>query len=178
MNTRSLLVWSYPCPACVSHGSITSCFSCFLISCLLSDPFYFVKWFQTIPLLLLFCVFYFDELFVKFWNYFFFQWLAEFPWHKHFDLVFFIFWPHSMTSMWDLSSLTRDGTRAPCCGSRVLTTGPPGETLARCFFIVILFNSIQVFNFFVDNLNLSRIFLILSKLKIYWHVIVHYIIII
>ena len=29
--------------------------------------------------------------------------------------------------MWDLSSRTRDQTRAPCSGSRVLTTGPPGK---------------------------------------------------
>ena len=34
---------------------------------------------------------------------------------------------------------------------RVLITGPPGDTLARCFSTVILFNSIQVFNFFLGK---------------------------
>ena len=29
--------------------------------------------------------------------------------------------------MWDLSSLTGDGTRAPCNGSAVLAAGPPGK---------------------------------------------------
>ena len=29
--------------------------------------------------------------------------------------------------MWDLSSSTRDQTCAPCIGSAVLTTGPPGK---------------------------------------------------
>ena len=33
--------------------------------------------------------------------------------------------PHSM---WDLSSQTRNGTRAPCTGSTVLTTLPPGNS--------------------------------------------------
>ena len=31
--------------------------------------------------------------------------------------------------MWDLSSLTRDQTHAPCSRSSVLTTGPPGKFL-------------------------------------------------
>ena len=32
-------------------------------------------------------------------------------------------------SMWDLSSLTRNGTCAPYIGSAVLTTRPPGKSL-------------------------------------------------
>lgn len=30
--------------------------------------------------------------------------------------------------MWDLSSMTRDQTHAPCSTSVVLTTGPPGKS--------------------------------------------------
>ena len=39
-------------------------------------------------------------------------------------LFFFLAAPHGM---WDLSSLARDRTRAPCSGSTVLTAGPPGK---------------------------------------------------
>ena len=35
--------------------------------------------------------------------------------------------------MWNLSSPTRDGTRAPCSGSAVLTTGPPGKSRQTLF---------------------------------------------
>ena len=43
-------------------------------------------------------------------------------------LLSFFFWP---CSMWDLSSLTRDQTCAPC--TAVLTTGPPGKSLTVPF---------------------------------------------
>ena len=33
----------------------------------------------------------------------------------------------ALCSMWDLNSLTGDGTRAPCSGSAVLAAGPPGK---------------------------------------------------
>ena len=51
-------------------------------------------------------------------------------WILLFLILFFIYFcflamPHGM---WDLSSLTRDRTCAPCIG-RVLTTGPPGKPL-------------------------------------------------
>ena len=38
--------------------------------------------------------------------------------------MFWFFWPQGM---WDLTSLTRDGTHTPCEGE-VLTTGPPGKS--------------------------------------------------
>ena len=39
------------------------------------------------------------------------------------------------SSLWllGLNSLTRDQTRAPCVGSQVSTTGPPGKSLALIF---------------------------------------------
>ena len=43
--------------------------------------------------------------------------------HLKFYIYLFIF------GMWDLSSSTRDQTCAPCIGSAVLTTGPPGRSL-------------------------------------------------
>ena len=43
----------------------------------------------------------------------------------NFNFFFFLAAPHGM---WDLSSQTRDRTRAPCSGSTVLTTGPPGKS--------------------------------------------------
>jgi len=36
--------------------------------------------------------------------------------------------------MWDLSSLTRDGTHALCSGSKVLTTGLPGSLYTLFIF--------------------------------------------
>ena len=103
-----LVVW-YPCPTCVSHASITSCFYCFLISCLSSDPCCFTKWVQTISFLLLFCVLYFGEL----WNLelCLLSMIGRTLWHNHFGLVF-----------------------------------------SYCY------RNIQVFNFFLGNLNFSRIF--------------------
>ena len=44
-----------------------------------------------------------------------------------FCLFVFPFW--QCHSMWDLSSPTRDQTHAPCSGSAVLTTKPPGKSL-------------------------------------------------
>ena len=41
-----------------------------------------------------------------------------------FCFMFWFFWPQGM---WDLTSLTRDGTHTPCEGE-VLTTGPPGKS--------------------------------------------------
>ena len=48
--------------------------------------------------------------------------------------------------MWDLSSLTRDRTQAPCIG--VLTAGQLGKSLAYYFYIsfcTLLFSLINVF---------------------------------
>ena len=39
-------------------------------------------------------------------------------------------------SMWDLTSLTRDQTHDSFCGSRVLTTGPPGKSSSMCIFLI------------------------------------------
>ena len=39
-------------------------------------------------------------------------------------------------SMWDPSFLTRDQTRTPCIGSRVLTTGPQGKFLHITYHII------------------------------------------
>ena len=36
--------------------------------------------------------------------------------------------------MWDIGSLTRDGTHAPYSGSMVFTTGPPGNSHTSSFF--------------------------------------------
>ena len=44
------------------------------------------------------------------------------------DLLYLFFWPHGM---WDLSSPTRDGTLQ--WKRRVLTTGPPGNSLLYLF---------------------------------------------
>ena len=43
-------------------------------------------------------------------------------------LGFFLAMPRSM---WDTSYPNRDQTRAPCIGSAVLTTGPPGKSLGH-----------------------------------------------
>ena len=45
--------------------------------------------------------------------------------------LFFGFFLATQSGMWDLSSLTRDWTHAPCTGSTVLTTGP--REVLKCF---------------------------------------------
>ena len=47
------------------------------------------------------------------------------------SLSFMFYFLAVLLSMWDLSSLTGDWTHAPCRGSRVLTTGPPGKSLEQ-----------------------------------------------
>ena len=42
------------------------------------------------------------------------------------------FFPVTPRGMWDLSSLTRDRTHAPCIGSAVLTTGSPWTSREIC----------------------------------------------
>ena len=41
-----------------------------------------------------------------------------------YNVACFMFWSHGM---WDLSSLTRDGTHTPCIGRQSSNTGMPGE---------------------------------------------------
>ena len=42
-----------------------------------------------------------------------------------------------MSGIWDLSALIKNGTCAPCSGSMVLTTGPPGKSCG-CYFGCLL----------------------------------------
>ena len=46
--------------------------------------------------------------------------------HRFPDSFIFFFFLDVLSSMWDLSSLTRDQTHATCSGTRVLTTEPLG----------------------------------------------------
>ena len=52
-----------------------------------------------------------------------------------FPMIFFLALPRGM---WDLSSPTRDETRAPCSGSAESTTGPPGKSQYFPWFNFIL----------------------------------------
>ena len=48
--------------------------------------------------------------------------------HFYFVLFFSPFLLDALHDTQDISSLTRDGTPAPCRGSTVLTTEPPGKS--------------------------------------------------
>ena len=47
---------------------------------------------------------------------------------------FFFFFLATPCGIWDLSSLSRARTHAPCSGGTVLITGPPGKSLNFFFF--------------------------------------------
>ena len=47
--------------------------------------------------------------------------------------LFFFSFLAAYQGMWDVSSLTRDWTSAPCTGSAVSTTGPPGKSQEELF---------------------------------------------
>ena len=44
-------------------------------------------------------------------------------------------WAYLPYGMWDLRSLTSDGTRVPCIGGGFLTTGPPGKPPLQCSWL-------------------------------------------
>ena len=53
-----------------------------------------------------------------------------------FLVLFFAFFLATLRGMWDLSSLTRDWTHAPCGGSmESYTTGPPGNSQGPLFLL-------------------------------------------
>ena len=60
--------------------------------------------------------------------------------------------------MWDLSSLTKDQTHAPCIGSsRVLTTGAIREVLMNTYF-KIYFKRHLVHHFYVFKVHQDSVF--------------------
>ena len=62
---------------------------------------------------------------------FFIQFVTIFLFKKKSCFFFFFFWPQGM---WDLSSLTRNGTCTLCVGKWSLNDWPPGKDLERFLF--------------------------------------------
>ena len=61
-------------------------------------------------------------------------------------------------STWDLSSPTRDQTRAPCSGSSVLTTGPPGSPSVFFLFFPSSFPFSLSLSFSLSSLSFFFLF--------------------